>query len=161
MVSAIGGFKPVVQYLLEKGANINQRNYEGVTALSAAIEFSQEAVADFLLAAGADPDAGVVSSRELQSKGSPMASLPGSVPETDPDSPAPYARMPMEHPKTDSILVANNHSSARQQRQQQLAQQQQQYSRGNQEYDDDNARLLLQHTEPGHLIVLEAERARS
>ncbi len=54
MVACVGGYTAVVSHLLAKGANVNLRNYEGYTALSAALEFGQKAVAELLVKHGAD-----------------------------------------------------------------------------------------------------------
>lgn len=57
MVACVGGYTGVVSHLLRAGANVNLRNYEGYTALSAALEFGQKGVAELLVRHGADATA--------------------------------------------------------------------------------------------------------
>lgn len=54
MLAAAGGFDDIVKFLLSRGARINDRDYEGETALCQAIKHGHSSTCGLLFAAGAD-----------------------------------------------------------------------------------------------------------
>jgi len=49
------GYEELAKLLIENGANVNSRNFNGATALIFAASFGRTAIATLLLECGADP----------------------------------------------------------------------------------------------------------